>query len=242
MKKTLSLILAIPLYLVSAGAAAAYVITEVEDRLMLRPFAKTLLVCAFALFLFLGSRLISANAFPHRKGLIMKATFWGVFVAYLILLVSFTFFDAYFGRADFRFIFTAPDEVTGIYTKTSINLIPFKNIGNFTRQFLKGNLSPEFFLTNVGGNLLAFMPMAFFIPLLTKRYSRFLPFALFTGLCIIAVEGMQIILLTGFCDIDDLILNLGGACVAYAILRIPFISRLVSRITGLEYPNKNALK
>ena len=46
------------------------------------------------------------------------------------------------------------------------------------------------------------------------------------------VELSQFALLTGYCEIDDLILNVGGAAILFWILRIDKIKRLVDRLVG----------
>ena len=222
-------------YLAAAYLTVFYALTSLDERLTLYPIARLIFLCGTALCVFIGSRILSLTLMRTRSDAVMKITLWVIFLIYLTLLLTFTLFDEYFGRSDLRFIFTAPDDVTGIYTKTSVNLIPLKNIGNFTLKFLKGQLSSDFFITNVGGNLLAFTPFALFVPLLTERGKRFFPFALITAIAIVFIELTQITLLTGFCDVDDLILNLGGACIAYGILSIPFITKAVTLIFGVEY-------
>ena len=47
----------------------------------------------------------------------------------------------------------------------------------------------------------------------------------------IAVELLQLLLLTGASDIDDVILNVTGAMCFYAVLRIKKVSRIISKFT-----------
>jgi glycopeptide antibiotics resistance protein len=47
-----------------------------------------------------------------------------------------------------------------------------------------------------------------------------LKFLLFISLTVIVVEVLQIVFLTGSADIDDFILNVGGAMAAYGVLNI----------------------
>ncbi len=228
-------------YLAALYLTGFYVTVSLDKSVTLFPIAEIILLCGAALLIFTGSRTLSLTLMRAKTEPLMKVTVWIVFIIYLMLLLNFTLFDEYFGRTEFRLIFTAPDDITGIYTKTSLNLIPFKNIGNFTVKFLSGQLSSRFFLTNVVGNLLAFAPMAVFLPLISERCKKPLPFTLTVGVGIVLIEVAQILLLTGFCDIDDLILNLGGALVVYAILRIPVPGMIISRIAGLTYHNKSEL-
>lgn len=234
MKKVVSVSAVSLFYLLTAVCIGSYVFFSLSvDRLT--PIARLLLLCGGALFLYFGSLIFAKALRPKDGKFIMEMTFWSIFGLYLVLLINFTLLDGYYGRGNYILIFFAPEEMTGMYTATSINLIPFKNIFNFVVKFFQGNLSSRFFVTNVLGNIAAFMPFALFVPLLMKRFSRLVPFAMFTAGCIAAVEITQIMLITGFCDIDDLILNLGGACIAYGILHIPLIRKAIQKVTCLEY-------
>ena len=68
--------------------------------------------------------------------------------------------------------------------------------------------------TQLLGNTLLFMPWGFFLPLLWRRFRRFLPIA---GMCLLLtcfIEGTQLFI-GRIVDVDDLILNfLGGICGA----------------------------
>ena len=48
------------------------------------------------------------------------------------------------------------------------------------------------------------------------------------------IEGLQFITLSGSCDIDDFILNVGGACLLYGILSIESIKSFIRNIFLLE--------
>ncbi len=234
MKKVISVLSVSLFYLLTAACIGAYVFFSLSvDRLT--PIARVLLLFGVALFLYFGSLIFAKVLRPQDGKFIMEMTFWAIFGLYLVLLINFTLLDGYYGRGNYILIFFAPEEMTGMYTSTSINLIPFKNIFGFIGSFLEGELSSRFFYRNILGNIAAFMPFALFVPLLMKRFSKLLSFSLFTAGCIVVVEVTQIMLVTGFCDIDDLILNLGGACIMYGILHIPFVRRIVAKVTILMY-------
>ncbi|MDF2815322.1 MAG: hypothetical protein K0Q81_1522 [Paenibacillus sp.] len=97
------------------------------------------------------------------------------------------------------------------------NLIPFKTISNYVVNFSHFNF--EIWFKNLFGNIVMFIPIGVFAPILNKRYLRFFPFLGFTFLILTAVETIQLISRVGSFDVDDLILNLFGAIIGYLFLR-----------------------
>ncbi len=75
-------------------------------------------------------------------------------------------------------------------------------------------------LTIIEGNIIAFMPMGFLLPLVSemmKKWSKVMLTALFATL---AIEIVQYALGPGVTDIDDVILNMIGAGAGYLLSRI----------------------
>ena len=79
---------------------------------------------------------------------------WVLFVAYLALLVLFCVFAESFGRDTAR-------------REYAYNLELFKEIRRFYQY--RHQLGMEAFLLNVVGNMVAFMPCGFFLPVVSKR-------------------------------------------------------------------------
>ena len=46
---------------------------------------------------------------------------------------------------------------------------------------------------------------------------------------LLLVEGVQLFTGTGSCDVDDVILNLAGALLAYGMVAIPPVKRLLQK-------------
>lgn len=100
------------------------------------------------------------------------------------------------------------------YMKDNTNLVPFKTIINYINELISHNINVGTVLQNLLGNLILFMPMALFaILLLPKGTSKLKKYVGFV-LLIVAVELIQGITRTGFCDIDDVMLNTIGFIVA----------------------------
>lgn len=73
---------------------------------------------------------------------------------------------------------------------------------------------------NLAGNVLMFVPLGFLLPGAFPGLRGFWRTFLAAGILICAVEILQMLFLVGFCDVDDLILNLTGSSIGYALRRI----------------------
>ena len=101
------------------------------------------------------------------------------------------------------------------------NFIPFLTIKRMLVIFELDYIDNKIAIVNLVGNFIAFMPFSFFaLKIFHKKMKHPLRFIFWTSVIIILVEVIQLVTLTGSCDIDDFILNFGGAFVAYIILRI----------------------
>ena len=126
-----------------------------------------------------------------------------LFVLYLVLLTYFLFFAEEMGRS--------PD----MRPEYSYNLVLFREI----RRFLvyRDKVGVQAMLLNIFGNVLAFAPFGFFLPVVWRRTRRWYTVTLlsfFTSLCI---EVMQLVLRVGSFDVDDLLLNTAGGLAGYLI-------------------------
>lgn len=93
----------------------------------------------------------------------------------------------------------------------TINIIPFKTTFDFLTDW-----SIKVFVLNFGVNILIFMPMGFFLPLLFKKnINNLKQFILVMTIISLIVEITQFITFRGATDIDDIILNVFGASIFY---------------------------
>ena len=101
---------------------------------------------------------------------------------------------------------------------TSVNLKPFHTIASYLKAFENGNVSMAVVRNNLLGNFLLFMPYPLFISALSKCKNTF--WIMFvTILTVVSVEMIQIITGLGSLDVDDMILNVSGALIAYIIFK-----------------------
>lgn len=179
---------------------------------------------------------LSAALAAERRGdrLPILLVLWLSFAVYLYLILNFTLFDKALGRGNGWF--SSEKDMREQYLRFYVNLRPFKSIYSvYIRGFLGGYVSRGYMLLNLAGNVCAFMPFAFFLPALfrpMRQWFVFLPTMLLT---VAAVEALQFAFMVGSCDVDDLILNTGGAFLCYFLLRLPPFARVASLLAGEPY-------
>ena len=146
-------------------------------------------------------------ASKHRRG-------WAVFlfVCYLILLLYFLFFSEEFGRIQAQHAGNQYQRIPFRY-----NLIPFKEIRRFIRY--RHVVGFHVFFINVFGNIIAFMPMGFFLPAVTGKKLSGIQIFLLSFFVSLLVETVQLLTKLGCFDVDDLILNTLGGFLGYLIYR-----------------------
>ena len=132
----------------------------------------------------------------------MKKIQWGTAVLlaiYMCVLAYVCFFSEAYGR-------TAVD---GYH----YNLIPFREIMRFyTYREIVGFGA---FMLNLFGNVLAFTPFGFAVPILSRTNRRFANVAWLTFILSLTIELLQLMLKVGSFDVDDLILNTLGGMIGY---------------------------
>jgi glycopeptide antibiotics resistance protein len=81
----------------------------------------------------------------------------------------------------------------------------------------------EGFLVNVVGNILAFMPFGFCLPIISLKETKLYRVFFWTFGFSVAIETIQLFYKIGIFDVDDIILNTFGGILGYwcfCILRI----------------------
>ena len=114
-----------------------------------------------------------------------------------------------------------PAEDYWMQLSARINLVPFSSMGSMLRA-LWHNPHPDVLWTvvyNIGGNIIMFVPLGFFLRALTARCRKFWRCMGTVAVIMTAVELCQLFTLRGFCELDDLMLNLLGAAMGWAIAK-----------------------
>jgi glycopeptide antibiotics resistance protein len=134
-----------------------------------------------------------------KRQRIKRVFLYGIFICYILLLIKILLLS----RVSLLELF---DSQRTLFR--SINLIPFHSI----MEYVSGSSDTlrRFTLGNVVGNIVIFIPLGIYLPLL-KKDKRVLVNLFFIFVVSLFVEIIQGFLGIGVSDIDDIILNcLGG--------------------------------
>lgn len=140
-----------------------------------------------------------------EKYQLLKKLGWLLFYLYIIFLSYFLFFSERYGRSH-------------ISEEYRYNLELFKEIKRFIKY--RENLGFENFVVNILGNVLAFTPYGFLLPLLNARYRKFIWIFISTLLFTLTVEFIQLVFKVGIFDVDDLFLNTAGGIIGFVSYKL----------------------
>ena len=214
-------ILSILFYLFASIFIILYIFLEIKPNSNMTEMGRLFLLCTGSIFIYFGGVFLS----KYRKDIKpMKINLWIFFTLYLILLITLTLFDYSWGRGGFNTI-----KLNELRLMDNVNLIPFKTIKMFISEF-NSLYDTRTVLLNLFGNVIALMPMAFFLPFIFKKQNKFKVFLLTIFIIILLIELLQLITGSGSFDIDDIILNSSGAIIMYLIIKIKPVNSLLKNI------------
>jgi len=95
------------------------------------------------------------------------------------------------------------------------NLVPFRTLGIYL-----ANLGSWFWMRNLLGNLVLLLPLGLLGPIAFPALDRWWRVALVALLISTAIELLQLAVPDRSADIDDVIVNVSGALLGYAILNV----------------------
>ncbi|MBL4936974.1 VanZ family protein [Clostridium sp. YIM B02515] len=153
-----------------------------------------------------------------------KIAIWSLFVIYLLVLINVILLKdgIAFTMAQYRHKITITQKLSGI------NYIPLTTIF----PYLEGKPSVNIAIRNLLGNILAFSPFGYMLPLLFKRINKIKSIFFVSFALSLVFEAIQLIFNMGSCDIDDLILNVSGAILGFGVFCL--FGRVKNRILGLK--------
>lgn len=146
----------------------------------------------------------------------VKISAWSVFVLYCAILF---------------YILILDKAVSGYHPNlrnilAHINLIPLRTIITYIIRLADDSINLDTVIKNLIGNLFLFVPMGAFLPFAFDKMKKLWRVALVLLVVILSVEFVQIVLLIGSFDVDDLLLNMLGGMLGYLIFLLPPIRNL----------------
>ena len=103
-----------------------------------------------------------------------------------------------------------------------LNLRPFHTIRLYLRLLINPvrPILTRLAIYNLAGNILLFVPMGCLLPLVFEKLRSLSKTLAASAMVTACAEIIQVLLLAGSCDIDDLILNLLGTAMGYPLYKI----------------------
>ena len=170
----------------------------------------------FVLFLDMAYRMKHAQTVAEKTAIRHRA-YVQMFLIYVIAAATLLFLKSSFRRAFVDRNIWQAEPFTKEHFEMYCNLKPFRSIAMYMRAYRNQNMSVRLIALNLLGNLVAAMPCAIFLPVIWPRtqtkWRYFLPTII---LSVVIVESIQFLTMVGQADIDDVILNVAGACLIFA--------------------------
>lgn len=127
------------------------------------------------------------------------------FIIYIALLAYFLFFSERYGR-------------NIVHTEYRYNLTLFKELRRFIQY--RNIIGIESFIVNIFGNILAFTPFGFLLPIISPDNKKLIKITLRTLQFSLTIELLQLVFKVGIFDVDDLLMNTLGGIIGYLIYKI----------------------
>ena len=114
-----------------------------------------------------------------------------------------------------------------------INIVPIRETIN---TFMHSEAGLRNTMRNIIGNIIAFMPLGFFIPLLFDKFNNWKKVLKVGFLSSLAIEITQLFVGYNVCDIDDIIYNTLGALAGFICFKT--FEKIISKINFKEKIDK----
>ncbi len=228
MEEKIRKIFGITNYFIAFIFAVYYLVLEFSILNITSPIKRLKIIFIVIILMYIGSLIL------NKIKTLPKINMWIWFSLYLIMLLNLTLFDQYFGRQSMNFISNNTITIKD-YLNNNFNIIPFATINNYILALKNNNLSNLNFIYNIFGNLLAFAPLALFLPRLFNSMDKWYKFFIITSIFIFFIETMQMVTMSGSFDIDDYILNITGSIITYCIVNNKKIKKYIDSFINLNY-------
>ncbi len=142
----------------------------------------------------------------------MKKIFWRTAFGLYILAVVYVFISTHIVGGSSMSLWE--------HIRFNSNFIPFKTVWDYAMHIKNGTVNFRFIFRNLMGNLILFLPLGGFLPIIFEKLRSFKRAFLVSLAVIFSVELSQMLLKYGRFDVDDIILNAAGAAIGYLIWKL----------------------
>ncbi|PEL08421.1 VanZ family protein [Bacillus sp. AFS017336] len=161
---------------------------------------------------------------PNYK--IIKQLTWILFTLYSFValwnLLFVRLIDRIINNNSYNRYFLFPQNHQGFFDievwKLNSSIIPFKNTINYINGSSSFNV--DIIINNTIGNLLIFLPIGIFLPILFKKYIILSQVITSSIILSFTIEILQFTLRIGQFDVDDILLNTLGAILGCLIVKL----------------------
>lgn len=188
------------------------IVVILHPRVLIKPVGIVFFLLLDAILLLMAGMGISTDS--EKIAIFSKLRVSIIFLLYLIVMFQCVFGSSVFIRNH------------GI---SSVNVIPFRTMIKYIAAWNNREIAKRIIIYNVLGNLILLMPLGFFVPYYLKKFHSFMYCFVVWLFCSMAVEAFQYIFRIGSFDIDDVILNISGACMFYFALKIPVVKKIIRK-------------
>ncbi|MCM1052609.1 MAG: VanZ family protein [Ruminococcus sp.] len=222
MKQKLLFIASILGYLGAFIIAILYFLSIINPRIFIDVEHEFIYVAFFTTFLYIGSLLLSKYKQNNKP---MQIFLKIIFAVYIIVMINLTLFAGFRNNGSFITIFTYLNKLD--FIKETVNLIPFNTVMHFIKGFLNDTLDLSIVFYNLIGNIICLMPLGLFLPRIFKKFKKFRNYALAVFLASLFIETSQLLTVSGYFDIDDIILNTLGALIVFPLFNKGCLKELI---------------
>ncbi|MCL1802584.1 MAG: VanZ family protein [Eubacteriaceae bacterium] len=168
---------------------------------------------------------------------VMHCCFAYAFALYLILALNMLLIDPLYGRSASNILSWLDYSQLEMrrYIRQSTNFVPLKTLYLYANGWRRGYISSKDAFNNIIGNILAMSPLSLMLPVLFKSMRKPSHCLCCIFVFISAIELLQLALMTGVCDIDDLLLNMLGAFLSSFVFNKPSVKRWMKRHFFVSY-------
>jgi len=144
--------------------------------------------------------------------------FIGAFIVYIYVLMYYLFI--YQRGLDLSWIVFGGFPTLFDRMQARMNFIPFATIYRYilTMNYATGMRT---IVVNIGGHMLSFSPLGYFLPRLRSRFQNWKTFLWTIIVIVTIIELIQLLTMSGSFDVDDILLNTIGAILGFVFLRDP---------------------